>query len=49
MLSDQKMYCVQARPYIFQPGNVTGRGSEGVKYYSYSGEKVQAYTVRTKD
>ena len=28
---DRKMYCLQARPYIFQPGNFTGWGSEGVK------------------
>ena len=27
----RKMYCLQMRPYIFQPGNVTGWGSEGVK------------------
>ena len=25
------MYCLQARPCVFQPGNVTGFGSEGVK------------------
>ena len=25
------MYCLQARPCIFQPGNFTGFGSEGVK------------------
>ena len=25
------MYCLQSRPYIFQPGNFTGLGSEGVK------------------
>ena len=28
---DQKMYCLQARLYIFQPGNFTGWVSEGVK------------------
>ena len=25
-----QIYCLQARPCIFQPGNVTGWGSEGV-------------------
>ena len=25
------MYCLQARPCIFQPGKLTGWGSEGVK------------------
>ena len=24
------MYCLQVRPYIFQPGHFTGCGSEGV-------------------
>ena len=32
MLQDRKIYCLQARPCIFQPGNVTGWGGEGVKY-----------------
>ena len=27
---DQKIYCLQVRPGIFQPGNFTGWGSEGV-------------------
>jgi len=31
VLLDRKIYCLQARPCIFQPENVTGRGSEGVK------------------
>ena len=31
VLQDRKIYCWQARPFIFQPGNFTGRGSEGVK------------------
>ena len=31
VLQDRKIYCLQARPCIFQPGNVTGWGSEGVK------------------
>ena len=30
-VTDRKMYCLQSRPYIFQPGNFTGLGSEGVK------------------
>ena len=30
VLQDRKIDCLQARPYIFQPGNVTGCGSEGV-------------------
>jgi len=30
-LLDWKIYCLQACPCIFQPGNVTGWGSEGVK------------------
>ena len=28
------MYCLQARPCIFQPGNFTGWGSEAVKMCS---------------
>ena len=31
MLKDRKIYYLQARPIIFQPGNFTGRGSERVK------------------
>ena len=32
MLQDRKIYCLQARPCIIQPGgNFTGWGSEGVK------------------
>ena len=31
MLKNRKIYCAQARPCIFEPGNVTGLGSEGVK------------------
>ena len=27
----RKMYCLQARPCIFQPGSFTGGVSEGVK------------------
>ena len=27
----RRMYCLRARPCIFQPGNCTGWGSEGVK------------------
>ena len=30
MLQERKVYCLQARPCIFQPGNFTGWGSEGV-------------------
>ena len=30
VLQDRKIYCLQARPSIFQPGNFTGWGSEGV-------------------
>ena len=30
MLKDRKTDCLQARPCIFQPGNVTGWGIEGV-------------------
>ena len=31
VLQDRKIYCLKARPCIFQPGNFTGCGSEGVK------------------
>ena len=31
VLQDRKIYCLQARPRIFQPGIFTVRGSEGVK------------------
>ena len=31
LLWDWKLYCLQARPCIFLPGNITGWGSEGVK------------------
>ena len=31
VIQARKMYCLQARPCIFQPGNFTGWGSEGVK------------------
>ena len=31
MLQDRKIQCLQARPYIIQPGNFTGWGSEGIK------------------
>jgi len=31
VLQDQKIHCLQLRPCSFQPGNFTGRGSEGVK------------------
>ena len=35
VLQDQKIDCLQARPCIFQPGNLTGWGnSEGVKFRS---------------
>ena len=30
VLKDRKIYCLQARPCLFQPGNFTGCGSEGV-------------------
>ena len=30
-LKDRKIYCLQVRPYMFQPGYFTGLGSEGVK------------------
>ena len=30
VLQEQKMYCLQAPPCIFQPGNFTGWGSEGI-------------------
>ena len=30
VLQDLKIYCLQARPCTFQPGNVTGWCSEGV-------------------
>ena len=30
-LQDRKIYCLHARPCIFQPGNFTGWGSERVK------------------
>ena len=33
MLQDQKIYCLQARPLIVQPGNFTGWGSEGVNLF----------------
>ena len=32
VLQDRKIDCLQARPSIFQPGNFTGCGGEGVKY-----------------
>ena len=28
---DRKIYSLKARPCVFQPGNFTGCGSEGVK------------------
>ena len=31
MLKERKIYCLRARPCIFQPGNVTAWGREGVK------------------
>ena len=31
VLKDRKIYCLQAHPCIFQPGNFTGWGSERVK------------------
>ena len=31
-VTELKMLCLQARPCIFQPGNFTGCGSEGVKF-----------------
>ena len=34
VLQDRKIHCLQARPCIFQPGNLTSRGSEGVKRVS---------------
>ena len=34
MLQDREIYCLQARPCIFQPGNFTGWGSEGVNVLS---------------
>ena len=33
-LQDQKIYCLQATPCIFEPGNLTGWGSEGVNTQS---------------
>ena len=30
MLQDRKLYCLQAHPCIFVPGNFTGWGSEGI-------------------
>ena len=33
------MYCKQARPSIFQPGNLTGRSNEGVNADSAGKEK----------
>ena len=30
MLQDRKIVCMQTRPCIFQPGNITGLGSEGL-------------------
>ena len=31
VLEDRNIYCLWARPCVFQPGNFTGMGSEGVK------------------
>ena len=31
VLKDRKIYCLQARPCIFKPGNFTDWGSQGVK------------------
>ena len=36
VLQDQKIYSLQVRLCIFQPGNFTGWGSGGVKNYSHS-------------
>ena len=30
VLQDRNIHCLRARPCIFQPGNFTGWGSEGV-------------------
>ena len=40
---DRKMYSLQVRPYIFQPGNFTGRGSEGVKTTTITKHSRQPY------
>ena len=34
LLQDWKIYCLQARPYIFQPRNFTRWDSEGVNVNS---------------
>ena len=33
VLKEREIYCLQACLCVFQPGNFTGRGSEGVNYY----------------
>ena len=40
---DRKIYCLQVRPYIFQPGNFTGWGSEGVKTTTITKHSRQPY------
>ena len=32
LLQDRKIYCLQARPCLFQPGRFTGWGSEGINF-----------------
>ena len=44
----QKTYCLQARPCIFQPGNCTGLGSEGVNLLSFPAEKAHASCLLTE-
>ena len=50
VLQDRKIHCLQMRPYIFQPRNLTGWGSEGVKpaaagqYIAYTGSSLNRLT-----
>ena len=38
-----KIYCLQARSCIFQPGNFTGCGSEGVNYSTPTDHAFSVY------
>ena len=54
VLLDRKIYCLKARPCIFQPGKFTGWGSEGVNvisaklsYLKYTRVLLQVVTSRS--
>ena len=47
MLQERKIHCLQAGPCIFQPGNCTGWGGDGVKGFLKWRRQLVSKTINT--